>query len=302
MLNCLVSNHSLLPFKLPLLSWESLKQFVNRALFPRRQALNNVVRWFGVKPAVNSACRLRNKARFTNCFSDSQESSGVSWVTGGLNKISDFLGWSKPFSVVNQQPVILVPYMDMPTSDGTFIGAKLASNTDAGVGYTNINPDNKDPLEFSNLFDRWELMPTYFTIDKSMVPGTEIHSIVADPSLYKTNVPIGFLSTFTTMAYVSRMFSKWRGSIKIKVVPCATRFHSSRIRVAISQNGSSTEMYNNMSYTHTVIVDLSDPTTWEFDIPYISFNPWRSMPSAEERVIARFYLETASGATRGFSR
>ena len=50
-------------------------------------------------------------------------------------------------------------------------------------------------------------------------------------------------------------------------------------------------MYDNMSYTHTVIVDLSDPTTWEFDIPYISFNPWRSMPSAEERVIARFYLE-----------
>ena len=87
------------------------------------------------------------------------------------------------------------------------------------------------------------------------------------------------------------MFPKWRGSIKIKVVPCATRFHSSRIRVAISQNGSSTEMYNNMSYTHTVIVDLSDPTTREFDIPYISFNPWRSMPTAEERVVARFYLE-----------
>ena len=223
--------------------------------------------------------------------SDNIVKRGVSWVTGGLNKISDFLGWSKPFSVVNQQPVILVPYMDMPTSDGTFVGAKLASNTDAGVGYTNINPDNKDPLEFSNLFDRWELMPTYFTIDKSMVPGTEIHSIVADPSLYKTDVPVGFLSTFTTMTYVSQMFSKWRGSIKIKVVPCATRFHSSRIRVAISQNGSSTEMYNNMSYTHTVIVDLSDPTTWEFDIPYISFNPWRSMPSAEERVTARFYLE-----------
>lgn len=271
----------------------------NVELFGKQPALAEVQAasaFLGVAEAIRKSRLISKTTGAINTWLDAKPNDntvkrGVSWVTGGINKIADFLGWSKPFSVLNMQPVILVPYMDMTTSDGTFFGAKLASNSDAGIGYTNINPDEKDPLEFSNLFDRWELMPTYFEIDKETQSGTEIHSIIADPSIYQTPIHVDGISTFTTMAYVSRIFKRWRGTIKIKIVPCATRFHSCRIRVAISQHGTSAQMYDNMSYTHTVIVDLSDPTTWEFDIPYISFNPWRSMPSEEERVIARFYLE-----------
>ena len=271
----------------------------NAELFGKQPALATVqaaAAFLGVAEAIRKSRLISKTTGAINTWLDAKPSDnivkrGVSWVTGGINKIADFLGWSKPFSVLNMQPVIAIPYMDMTTSDGTFFGAKLASNSDAGIGYTNINPDEKDPLEFSNLFDRWELMPTSFEIDKATQPGTQIYSVIADPSLYRLSVPVGDISTFTTMSYVSRIFKRWRGTIKIKVVPCATRFHSCRIRVAISQHGNAAQMYENMSYSHTVIVDLSDPTTWEFDIPYISFNPWRSIPSAEERVIARFYLE-----------
>ena len=73
----------------------------------------------------------------------------------------------------------------------------------------------------------------------------------------------------------------------------ATKFHSGRIRMIYSPvavpNERETEMYGNMSYTYSWIIDISDPTTWRVTVPFVSLNPWKKSNESAGRIY--FYVE-----------
>lgn len=216
---------------------------------------------------------------------------GVGWVFGGINKIADFLGWSKPFSLRALEPVVAMGYNDMVTSDATFTAAKLASNSDASIGFAPINPTDTDPLSFASMFSQYEYFQN-FTVTKNHAPGTLLYTQEVTPDAFYTGEATQKqYRQDTSLAYIARVFKRWRGSLQFKIVPSSTRFHSCRLRIVIGQNPPETASYDRMSFVHTAIVNISDPTTWEVEVPYLAFNPWRSLPTDEYNVVMRIYLE-----------
>ena len=93
--------------------------------------------------------------------------------------------------------------------------------------------------------------------------------------------------------FLSRIFRFWRGSHILSLHMVATKFHSGRIRMIYSPlsvtGDHRTEMYNNMSYTYSWVIDISDPTTWQVTVPFVSLNPWKKSDESAGRIY--FYVE-----------
>ena len=49
------------------------------------------------------------------------------------------------------------------------------------------------------------------------------------------------------------------------------------------------ELYDNMSYTYTWVLDISDPATWSIKLPYVSLTPFVLNPSSAGVLV--FYVE-----------
>ena len=133
----------------------------------------------------------------------------AAWATGGISKIADILGWSKPFSPNAQLPVSLVPYSDITVSDASFTGAKFAMNSDAGIGKMDLSGRGVDEMQISEVLSRFNLLPTPEGRTMSTWLPTEPHgklvrSIDICPHDFKFSV--GTVAAFNTqMSYIASM-------------------------------------------------------------------------------------------------
>lgn len=228
----------------------------------------------------------------------------ASWMIGGSGRIADFLGFSKPISVLPLQPVVHLSYSDTTTCDQTFTGAIMAVNSGAGVCSSHTGLPGVDDLSIGYITSRYEYFRT-LNFTKSMEFGKVLGTFIVQPGdmflseHVDTEVEGGTFSAdykvFNHIGYLSTIFKKWRGGMKFKLVPSCTRFHSGRVRVVVYVNGTEQEALDRMSFAHTAIVDISDPSTWEFVVPYMAQIPWRDTRSVtlEERIGMSFYVENA---------
>ena len=221
------------------------------------------------------------------------------WLFGGVSKIADLLGWSKPFSLVAVQPVANLPMADLVTSDATFTGLKFANNTDAGIGSVDLSDNGTDQLQIRN-FIRKELIPVQGAIGGILIKKTDL------PGHLCGRYDVNFLSwkspshrgdydvvALNHFSFLAEIFEKWRGSHTLHLVPSCTKFHSCRLRVVFTPfyatNENALEIYENMSYTYSWVVDISDPSTWAIDIPFMNINPWSLTGETSGSVL--FFLE-----------
>ena len=76
------------------------------------------------------------------------------------------------------------------------------------------------------------------------------------------------------MSYLSNLFGKWRGSIKFSLMFASTRFQTGRLRVMFIPKSTNDYDEAMLPYAYTQIVDIREPSTWDFDIPFISPKVW----------------------------
>lgn len=212
------------------------------------------------------------------------------WITGGISKIADFMGWSKPNSVKPLDPVIMIPTRDLFHGDGVFTGVRMTMNADAGISTCQMGPTEDDEMSIAHFVHRSEIFDK-FTLAMNSEVGTRIYNTPTAPGDFYREDTVGTApnqytyTAVTHLNYLSSLFAYYRGSIRMKLFPVVTRFHSARLRVVVSMRpATQDDVRNNMSYTYTAIVDLDDPNTWEFSIPYLSQNPWRDTNSHEENI------------------
>lgn len=213
------------------------------------------------------------------------------WLAGGVSKVLDTLGWSKPLSVVAVTPVQNLPYWDTTTNDSTFVGAKFANNIDAGLGRVDMTDTGADQLLIKN-FCREEFIPFSFAWTDKGAIGDLLQEIPYNPpSWYRAMGEQEYAMNHLTYL-TAVLFDYWRGNIRLKIQPVMTKFHSGRIRVVFSPGGSSAhDDYENQMFTYNWIIDLSEPKSWEIEIPYVSLTPWRDADIPAGTL--RFYVENA---------
>lgn len=226
----------------------------------------------------------------------------ASWVSGGVSKIADMLGWSKPFAVNALTPVCPISYSDITVSDATFTGAKFAMNSDAGIGKMDLSGRGVDEMQISEVLSRPNLLPTetgeMFT---SWLP-TEPHGKIVrrfEVCPHDFRFEAGTVAYFNTqMSYVASMFTRWRGSIQVRLMPICTKFHSGRLRVVFVPTGTVDVDDANVAYSYTHIVDIRDSASWDFMIPYIAQTPWMNTKQSigTVKIIVDTPLVASSGA------
>lgn len=217
------------------------------------------------------------------------------WVYGGVTTALDWLGFSAPIHPDKQKPVQLSAYMDIANGDNNFVGARLAQTKDAGIN--KLEGLSIDELNLKDYLGTYEYM-NQFTVGKNQEQGTLLASYPCSPGSMEfgeMSHRVGgdaIIRNGNHLSYMANIYEYYRGSLDIKIEPVATMFHSCRLRLIVTPEDMS-EAYNNMSYTYTQIIDINDPKSLEFNVPYLSQNPWRptSGEIPEKPITIKFYLE-----------
>ena len=219
---------------------------------------------------------------FINSFSDENSSftDKADWIIGGASKIADLMGWSKPLNSATPSVVQTSHYHDMLSSDGIFNAPKMAMNSDSGISKIDLSCRNIDELNISNALSRPNLLPFESNGVRSKKHnwassdphGNELYSITMNPSeMYVTS---GSKHINTHLSYIAKMFTFWRGSLKVMFKFASTAFQTGRLRIVYVPEAAVDTSMDMLPYTYAHIVDIRQPSSWEFEIPYVREKPW----------------------------
>lgn len=214
---------------------------------------------------------------------------GLGWAVGGAAKIADLLGWSKPYDVQAMQTHQQMAYRDICGADVTFSAAKFTQNVDQGVGDVDLSGRSVDEMAIAEVLSRPNFFPGLsntqsddypgiMVASTTMPEGTLIGRVVVGPKWFRYTIAPYTDGIQTQMSYMSMHFGFWRGSVRLVMRPVCTKFHSCRIRMVFvpGQFGStnSDDVYSNMPYTYTKVVDVRDAGSFVIDVPYVCWHPW----------------------------
>lgn len=209
----------------------------------------------------------------------------VSWVTGVLAQTAQSFGWSKPLDQSSATRVVRTPQPFFGPTDVADTSLPLSTSISNSIsplpGFAGTDID-----ELS--IDYLKSIPAYFnTVTWSTVAnaGTALWNYKVSPGhLGKTYTGLGgTMTAFPPVAYISRPFQFWRGSLKFTFKFVKTEFHSGRLMVSFNPvnanyNGfvGSTNIQN-CQYVIREIFDVRRGSEFTVTVPYINTEPWAKM-------------------------
>lgn len=226
----------------------------------------------------------------------------VSWASDIAAKAAHAFGWSKPRiqsvgSFVSRQIL-----HKMSNVDSVDMSVKLAL-TDKNIledlpGFAGSNIDEMSLNYIASIPAFWN---SYEWIT-SQAPGTAIMGTAVSPRDYlfagtQAGVTVAHL---TPLAFVSRMFAQWRGSIVFKFKIVKTEFHSGRLMVVFSPydaNGTPpppSATLSNSTYLHRQIIDIRQGNEFSMTIPYQALQQYRPT-TGSNRSIGNLQLLVLNG-------
>jgi hypothetical protein len=190
-------------------------------------------------------------------------------IVSALAQFIPDLALSKPTSSAVTQPVQIDDFRDINYTHGTFNGTKFSFRPEAGLGDPIVNRLKKHKI--SEVIAHPSFIRTV-VINKDTPVDTPILQGPIGPTLVAKQ---GTSITPTHLAYVSRTFRWWRGSMKFLFKFVTSQFVTARVRIThwpSSQLPSSIEEYAGDAVS--VIVDVRGDTDYEVTFPYMSPKPY----------------------------
>jgi hypothetical protein len=138
--------------------------------------------------------------------------------------------------------------------------------------------DDMNLLELCKIPVRLDL----FDWKNSQASGTRLAHIPICPNLftgYSTSdkvKPSVEVITPTMLAYISRYFKFWRGSLRYKIQIIASQMHTGRLMISYGAgiNLTDAQSFNKASYLNTYTIDLQEKHEVEFVVPFLCERPW----------------------------
>jgi hypothetical protein len=233
------------------------------------------------------------------------------WFASLASRTARSLGYSKPMDEKQVMRHNLYAYgldsqVDVPCNGfvaSAFQGQKLAIGPDLGMS-------DEDEMAFDNLLTRYQylyrgqmfsttspgdilwvcpVMPTAFWYrDVALGPtGTRANRALPDTSDATTNALLP-----TTLCYIADNFRLWRGAFKFRITFAKTKLHGGRVQVSFvpyTENSAlnapiattsvvpATSALGPVASGYSYIFDLRDASSFEFEVPYITNQPYTSV-------------------------
>lgn len=214
-------------------------------------------------------------------------------VTDALAHMAYTLGWSKPIHCEIQQRVRkeCFPYLSVGDSHDIADPLSITMNNSVGVigGFSQTDQDELS-IDFLKSIPAWQKKYAWTT---SGTAGTVIDTIAVTTNLVFTiNDTKNTLLSWCPVAYLSRMFSFWRGSLVYTFKFTRTEFHSGRLilryvpfdNFAYTNPGVNT---NNKPYMLKAIVDVRECNEFTFIVPFLYTRHWADTADT----IGQIYIE-----------
>lgn len=230
---------------------------VNRELVGENKPIS------GTLSKISSASSVLARIPLVSSFA-----SPISWITGILSDAAKAAGYCKPQSS-KKQPVTLnftpnwanATGLDYSENTGVFEDNQVSILP--GIGAT-----DEDQMDLSYVLS----IPTFWSASswsKTVPAYGNIASFSLDPTAFVANIRTNLVAP-TPLAYFSRLFGLWRGTIKFRIIIIKTEFHTGRLRFCFDPaQGAAVANANDMSYKVNEILDLRTASEWVIDVPYL---------------------------------
>lgn len=199
----------------------------------------------------------------------------VSWASNILSGVASAFGWSRPLvenSVVRTSPNIHAYACNSNASDVCLPLSTMTDNclrTMEGFAGTDI-----DETSINFIKTRFAFLSRSNWVETDTA-GTNIFKYDLKPESFYNNVTdvTGLYTATSThdlpIASLARLFTYYRGSIKVKIKFVKTQFHSGRLMIAyVPYAANSTLTISGTDYVHRAIIDIRDCTEAVFEFPY----------------------------------
>lgn len=135
-----------------------------------------------------------------------------------------------------------------------------------------VGIEPRDELVISNFISRESIIwvSPWASTD---APGTSLFNAWVTPDYFRIAYPTGVTARqMTPLALLNKMFLNWRGTIIFRFRIVCSKFHKGRLRITFDPNAnlstiSSAEL---ITTSYVKIVDISDTSEVEFEVPYLS--------------------------------
>lgn len=205
-------------------------------------------------------------------------------VTGAGDAICNILGiCDKPLDPVSAAPVINRTIAPLSHGAGLDRSTRLGLSPTA---QTNTSPAVLGAVDSD--FNLLTLCKMPCLLDQkewnvTAISGTKLFDMLVTP-VYLSNPQYtadgsGRYTNYqpTMLAYVSRAFCLWRGSLKVKIQVVATQFHSGRLALVYDPHGTHdvnlTDLDKNKSH-NVIIMDIQEKQELVVELPNFMVRPW----------------------------
>lgn len=201
-------------------------------------------------------------------------------VTDALSNFAYTLGWSKPVHSAIQNRIRKEPFPYLSVGDSHDIVDPLSITLNNSVGVIGgLSSTDQDELSIDFLKSIPAWIAGYDWTTASAVNSTIASIAVTTSLVFSTNDTKNTIYSWCPVAYLSRMFSFWRGSLKYTLKFTRTEFHSGRLLIrfipfddkAYANPGVTA---NNNPYMLRAIVDIRECNEFSFTVPFIYTTHW----------------------------
>lgn len=198
-------------------------------------------------------------------------------AAGAIGNIAKLFGMSRPVDagpIQSYKPTYLGNMVNtnvMDTSTKLTFDVKQELTIDPVA--TGLGPD--DEMAITSIAKR-ESYLTQFSWPTTATPETLLWNCHVTPNLIDTAAPSGFTEVHSTpVAYVSRPFENWRGTLKYRFQIVASAFHKGRLKIVYDPYYNSTSEYN-VQYTHVIDLakerDFTVSIDWGQELSFLDHN------------------------------
>lgn len=207
--------------------------------------------------------------------------SGISWISDRISKTASIFGFSKPTAGDSIGKVQLMNAPSHSTVDGDSDSKALSFLNKPGVlPVQGLSGTEYDEMDFSFIKSKYAYFQQVNWLD-SHPAQTLLASISVRPSVGELSTTVSgqnFIN-FTPVAFLSKPFRLWRGSLRFRFKLVKTEFHSGRLMFAFYPT-TGISYTGNSSYVNRLIVDIREKNEVELIIPYLSQTPWKEANEA----------------------
>lgn len=198
----------------------------------------------------------------------------------GVSKAAAAFGFAKPADISCPTKVVSHNRAAWANGDGPLPVVSLSHSSDYAMDNTGrYFPNPVDEMDINYICSNPAMLNAWSWSTSDTV-GKVVTVIPVHPGLCN-RISGPETQTFgvyapTPMAYVASMFKYWGGSLKYKLDAVSTPFHAGRLLVAYipDYDPSVTLTINEIGNNYTVLWDITDSSSLEFEVPYLGNTPY----------------------------